>query len=275
MHDYRVSNSISFENLNDFSVEISRMNIDYDTNFYVCDDHIHQECEIYINLTGDVSFMVENKIYPIKKGSVIITKPSEYHHCIYNGKCQHKHFWILIRCKKENELFEFLWNRERGCNNLIQLSEAQLKEVEKICNRLINEPSNTLKKTLDILTLISMLTKGEKNIGYELSTLHPEISLAIDYMHAHYTENITIKDIADFAHTSISTLERNFKNKLGQTPKSHLKSLRLAHSIELLNEGKSVSQACHESGFNDYSLFISLFKKIYGKTPKKYQKDML
>ena len=28
--------------------------------------HIHNMCEIYVNVSGDVSFMVENNIYPVK-----------------------------------------------------------------------------------------------------------------------------------------------------------------------------------------------------------------
>ena len=49
------------------------------------DSHIHNECEIYINLSGDVSFVVENKVYPIVPGSIIITRPGEYHHCVYHS----------------------------------------------------------------------------------------------------------------------------------------------------------------------------------------------
>ena len=34
--------------------------------------HIHEVCEIYVNLTGDVSFIVEDAVYPIKPGDIII-----------------------------------------------------------------------------------------------------------------------------------------------------------------------------------------------------------
>ena len=47
------------------------------------DAHTHEKCEIYINLTGDISFMVEGNVYPVKRGCAIITKPGEWHHCIY------------------------------------------------------------------------------------------------------------------------------------------------------------------------------------------------
>ena len=39
------------------------------------ESHIHNECEIYINISGDASFIVENRIYPVLPGSIIITKP--------------------------------------------------------------------------------------------------------------------------------------------------------------------------------------------------------
>ena len=35
--------------------------------------HIHDICEIYVNISGDVSFMVENKVFTISHGDVIIT----------------------------------------------------------------------------------------------------------------------------------------------------------------------------------------------------------
>lgn len=273
MPDLLKSNNITFDNTNNFSVTVNYADTTSESSANVFEHHVHKECEIYINLTGDVYFMVENKIYPIKKGSVVISKPSEYHHCIYNSDCQHKHFCILIDCKRENEIFNLFWKKEKGNNNLIQLSEKQLKKAEDICNRMISGKSSALKNLLDVLTLIQLLNEGQQNKNYVSFDLYSETALAINFINDNYTKNITIKDIADYAHTSISTLERNFKRNLGKTPNNYLKSLRFARSVELLNEGQSVSNACFESGFRDYSLFISLFKKIYGTTPKKYQID--
>ena len=65
--------------------------------------HVHPECEIYINLSGDVSFMVEKRIYPITPGSIIITRPYEYHHCIYHSDKPHRHFWILFSAPADND----------------------------------------------------------------------------------------------------------------------------------------------------------------------------
>ena len=55
------------------------------------DSHFHPECEIYINLSGSVAFEVENHVYPISRGSVIITRPYEYHRCIYRISTVRRH----------------------------------------------------------------------------------------------------------------------------------------------------------------------------------------
>ena len=75
------------------AVDFSVSYVDLESSFNINENesHIHEECEIYLNLSGDVSFEVENKIYPISRGSVIITRPYEYHHCIYHSDACHKH----------------------------------------------------------------------------------------------------------------------------------------------------------------------------------------
>ena len=83
---------------------------------------------------------------------------------------------------------------------------------------------------------------------------------------------ITVKDIADAAYVSVSTLERYFEKNLRLSPSEYLKKRRLSHAAELLKNGTSVTDACHFSGFADCSKFIQLFRKHYGVTPLKWKK---
>ena len=58
--------------------------------------HIHSFCEVYVNVSGDVSFVVEGKVYPIGYGDVIITKPNEFHHCVFHSERAHEHYCLWI-----------------------------------------------------------------------------------------------------------------------------------------------------------------------------------
>ena len=63
---------------------------------------------------------------------------------------------------------------------------------------------------------------------------------------------------------------RKFKNTTGMTYIAFLNYLRICEAHRLLKHGASVGQACDAIGFEDTSYFISLFKKQYGITPKKF-----
>ena len=41
-----------------------------------------------------------------------------------------------------------------------------------------------------------------------------------------------------------------------------------------LVSGKSVINACRESGFSDYSSFVKSFRKLYGITPMEYREQL-
>ena len=93
-------------------------------------------------------------------------------------------------------------------------------------------------------------------------------------MNENFSGISTVEEIAEHSHVSINTLERHFSATIGTTPSDYLRKKRLAHAAKLLSEGLSVTEASEESGFPDYSWFISLFKKHYGITPHKYKKSL-
>lgn len=243
------------------------------------DSHVHPECEIYINLSGDVSFMVEKHIYPITPGSIVITRPYEYHHCVYHSDAHHKHFWILFSLPSEDNevktsLFGKFFGRKLGINNLLKLDKSGEDELISLCHKLASESITTAEKYAGFYSLINLIDKA--SVASEEKSKYPaEIDTALSFIDQNYkNSSLTVQDIASYAGVSVNTLERHFRSKLSISPNSYLKKKRLAHAAELLFSGKNVSEACEESGFSDYSHFIALFKNSYGTTPLKYKKDV-
>ena len=91
-------------------------------------------------------------------------------------------------------------------------------------------------------------------------------------MDEHISEEITVEQLAKNSFVSVNTLERHFKNDLQSTPLAVLRKKRLIYSAQLLRDDWSITEVCERSGFNDYSNFIQLFRKQFGKTPLQYQK---
>ena len=263
--------NLQFSGMAPHSMKISHLSIDSHDRSNVHDSHIHSECEIYFNITGDVSFMVEEKIYPIVPGSVIITKPNEYHHCIYHSNTMHEHYWILFSCTGNQKLFDLFFNRAPGDRNLIVLLPEKANLLAQIFDSLLSEDLPESKKYFYFFNMLDILENGAAG---ESAAMSQDVVDALKYISENFSETIVLRDIAAGLHVSVNTLERHFKSQTGITMREYLSQKRFANAARLLGESASVFEAYEKSGFSDYSHFISLFKKRFGVTPLTYQKRL-
>lgn len=263
----------NFPGINPFNFSIAYSETDSASIANVHDNHIHKECEIYVNISGDVSFSVENSIYPITTGSVIITRPYEYHHCIYHSDKIHKHFWILFEPSGNESILHIFFDRLLGKNNHLVLPPEKAEELFSVCHRLTKEKKTDAEKYFLFFKLITIL--NDANAAEEqIATKNSIISDAINYINDKLPERFTIKEIAKKCNVSVNTLERMFLKSLSISPSEYIKKRRLANAAKLLSEGYNVTEASEESGFRNCSNFIAIFKKYYNVTPLKYKNEI-
>lgn len=246
-----------------------------DSPIHRSDSHIHKEYEIYVVLSGDVSFEVENKIFSVSRGSVIITKPYEYHRCIYHSKKPHDHYWITFSTDGEDEYLKMFSNREKGYGNLINLNEEQLAELCVILETLLKKDTLAITQQINYLRIFDLFqTVGYVKTQNTTTNVSQIVLTAIKYMDMHLTENITAKQLSAVCNVSVNTLERHFKSELGISPLAMLRKKRLIESIEYLHNGDTVSQAAIKCGFPDYSNYIQSFRSLFNMTPLQYKKNI-
>ena len=237
--------------------------------------HVHQDCEIYVNVSGNVSFMVENRLYPVFHGNAVITKPFEFHNCIYHDDSPHEHYCINFNGSETSSYLGQFFNRKLGSNNLIVLDEEKTNELISVCFKLAETELSVVDKYYYFFNLLSILSGGEFKNNDNAKTLPEDVLIAINYINKNLTEKISLEKLADTSNVSINSLERHFVAALNMTPFTYIQKKRLAYSAKLLISGKSVLDACYDSGFTDYPHYIALFKKYYGLTPLKYKKSIL
>lgn len=175
------------ETINPFDIKSSYVELDSHSTENVFNSHIHNECEIYINLSGDVSFVVENNIYPITPGSIIITRPFEYHHCVYHSDKLHKHFWLLFSATGNEYLFDKFYNRKAGENNMLILGKDKTKELISICQKIINEEMSQLDKYCSFFEMIKLINNA--SVSNIPTTIYPDtITNALTYINRLYNK---------------------------------------------------------------------------------------
>ncbi len=69
-------------------------------------------------------------------------------------------------------------------------------------------------------------------------------------------------------------LHRKMKELTNQTPHDFIKNLRLKQAARLLRQkGQSVTEVMYRCGFNSATSFSTIFKKMYGLSPRDYKRE--
>lgn len=256
-------------------VSVSRIRLDAASPLNQNDPHIHRECEIYINLSGDVAFEVENRVYPVTRGSVILTRPYEYHRCIYRSDQPHDHWWITFFARETEPFLNMFFDREKGSANRIVLEEQQLCQLCDALTELL-QSEDALSRRIVFLQALRILSAGARQSEPQPGQGLPgDVAAALRIMDEHLEQELCIGELAAACGVSVNTMERHFKTALGALPATVLRKKRLIASMRYLRSGDTVTEAAAKSGFFDYSAYIQLFKKQFGVTPGKFRKEFL
>ena len=233
--------------------------------------HVHNCYEIYVNLSGNISFLVNNSIYKISSGDMVFSKPGDVHHCICNETCLHDHFCVWIDVGENFELGSALG---KVSNSFLKPSNEQTKELlfsglEQLHS--VFESENNFSKTTALFSLLDILVNKscEKNIGAD--DLPIALQNVLNYMNDNFAQIKYINEIQKKFFISSATLNRWFKQYINLSPREFLEAKKLGLAEQLLQKGFSVTETAESAGFSDTSHFITVFKKKFGKTPLKYK----
>ncbi len=97
-----------------------------------------------------------------------------------------------------------------------------------------------------------------------------EIARTIDYLSNHLKEQVTIDEMADHVGMSRAVFHRRFKEATTMSPIQFVKSMRLNNAAMKIAEGKTVSEAAWDVGYQSSSQFSREFKRMYGQSPRQW-----
>lgn len=134
-----------------------------------------------------------------------------------------------------------------------------------------------LDKLLQLLDFLATCGQAEPiaSAGYisNLNTLESDkVNRALDFIHRHMQDPLTMEQMADCLNVSPATCNRLFRKSLGKPFKAFLLEVRISHACKLLVEtDASIISTAHDSGFPNLSNFNRQFRAHKGKTPREYR----
>ena len=95
----------------------------------------------------------------------------------------------------------------------------------------------------------------------------------ITYVNEHYTEKLSLKEVANQIGFSREYFCRFFKQHMGITFLQYLNEVRISHAGRLLSSTElSVAEVMHQIGFTNQTVFNRMYKELYGMTPRQSRK---
>ncbi len=252
------------------------------------DFHNHDFYEFYIFLDGLVTYYIEEKVYDLCEGDILVIPPGKMHRPVIadpNAVYERFVLWVnadfMHSIDDENKtLSTLLHTIEENQQYLFPIPKPDLEFILTLLRRLIqinsSESNMTVMKNAYIVLLLehiqtqlrsSSLMKAEE-IEYDKI---PEI---IHYINEHLCEKLTLDDISNRFFISKFHLIRKFKAHTNATVYDYIISKRIVLAKKLLRQGISATEVCMQCGFTDYSNFYKSFQLKSGMTPAEFKSSI-
>lgn len=98
-------------------------------------------------------------------------------------------------------------------------------------------------------------------------TTNPRIVSAIDFISRRMTSALTLQDVAAAVHLSPSRLRHLFVQETGTTYRGYVLWLRINRAVVEMMDGRSWTEAAHETGFADSAHLSRTFRRMFGISP--------
>lgn len=94
------------------------------------------------------------------------------------------------------------------------------------------------------------------------------------YISEHYTDKLSLTQIANEVHANGSYLSRLYKTKTGQNLFDVINKMKLEKAKEYMSQGKRIYEIAQLVGYDDVSYFSRVFRKHEGCSPREYENQL-
>ena len=242
--------------------------------------HVHERLEIFYLIQGNMNYIVEGNIYPMRPGDVIITDRGEAHKVeLYKGQPYERisiqfDMKLLQKIDPNGVLLQPFRQRELGIGNRYPIqgrSRGRFLTAFENFDRDYPESRKRLYIISVILTVMSEIC-DEFDIASKDAQYNHVDGIAqqmVRYINTRLFENITLDTISKEFFLCESQINRIFKKATGSTIGEYIRTKRLVAAREKILEGEAATTAYSSCGFRDYSSFYRAYRSLFGHSPSE------
>ncbi|MCM1190164.1 MAG: AraC family transcriptional regulator [bacterium] len=247
----------------------------------------HDHIEMSFVLSGEGKYRFEDGIVSVQEGDLIVINPGEKHQALAcpEAELPATEFFVgvtdvRIAGLRENTL------PVKGGGHVLHTAGELRQRLFKICASMEAENAVCrqgryfmLKAYLMQMILLIVREQCEpvqRPKGYSFESVNKKyvVEQIVSYFEDHYSEKISLDQIAENMYLSPFYISKIFKSETGDAPIRHLINIRLEKARETLENGweGSIQEVAASVGYDDAYHFSKLFKKRYGISPSQARK---
>ena len=162
------------------------------------------------------------------------------------------------------------------------LTQEEQKEYKEIYSRVFEFFNGDERDALEgqgcTDALSAFLIKINKSHTAEqrlvLSRSATEYKRIVLSMTVHVCDNLTLDQIAAINNVSVSNIKALFRKHSGISPMLHYSRLRCTEAIRLMSQGKTAAETANMLNFSSPNYFNTFFKRMTGKPPATYKREI-
>ena len=234
-----------------------------------CVLHMHLTLEIVLVTEGVLDMRVGDKEYHIVAGEGLFVAPLEPH-SFHSGKKNKCHV-LMFQRELVGHFYDYLSTHKPTCHIF-----TPSKESLSLCEKLLPERYNVTGPLVAEACLAPLCYDILTGCHFERRERSFENALtrAIEYMDAHFTEDVTLESVAHATGQHPVTLSKSFPRYSSMSFHQYLQYLRTSYAVRLIQrEEMTLTEIAYLSGFGSVRSFNRAFLSVYGMVPSRYRES--
>ncbi|MGO4541106.1 AraC family transcriptional regulator [Paenibacillus sp. 2TAB19] len=264
--------------------------IEFDRRFghhSMTNTHYHKSYEIYYLYSGERNFFIGDSVHHVHPGDMVLIDSDVVHKT--SGLSEPNHVRVVLHFGEaffngiSQEDIDLLLAPFHDGHPLIRLNLQERMHVEELLGSLLTElneqpPGYQLhirNMAIELMLFTARHIRKRKTLpNMELTPVQQKVTDIIRHINLHYREPLHLDDIANHFYISKGHLCRVFKEVTGFGFTQYINITRVKEAENLLRETNwSITQVSEHCGFENFSHFGRVFKKLSGLSPRTYRKE--
>ncbi|MFC0214620.1 helix-turn-helix domain-containing protein [Paenibacillus chartarius] len=251
-------------------------------------NHYHLAYELFYLLSGERNYFIKDSVYRVYPGDLMLVESNVVHKTSELSRPNHERVVVHYSpsffdgfAPEDKRLLQLPFT---GGHPHVRLNLQERMHIEALFGSMLHElyerphgyllHIRNMAVELLLFTARLMMKRNDQPCD-ELSPIQEKVTAIVRHINTHFGEPLHLDELAKQFFISKSHLSRVFKEVTGFGFSEFVNIARIREAERLLRETDlGITQISETCGFENFSHFGKMFKKLSGVSPRAYRQAM-